>query len=179
MSKYFNVEDFFDENGNVRLTEQAVNNLMMLSEIVMNTHYSYARSEKDDLRSVGVSKALSLLEIGTFDPKRSSLKNYLYTGMRNEMKNYLYKLGREVPVDDEVLIGANQADVDSPEDVVGLVDVSDSVIISGLGRLYTPVVFKKVAATLNYMGFITSVKLVKNYPEVSKEVALVIWKKIK
>lgn len=177
--RYFCIDDFYDETGGFRLTDQGAKNLMTLSEIVMNSHYSYAVAEKEDLKSVGVFKALELLQSGSFDPTRSSLKNYLYTGMRNEMKNYLYKNGRDVAVEDEVLIGMNGTETTVDEEMTDSIIISDAEIRLALGRLYNQEVDSKVKATLNHMGFVTSSREIRRYVEVYKEVALVIWMKQK
>lgn len=177
-AKFFSIEDFYGEEMNVRVTEQGAKNLMTLSEIVMNSHYSYA-TDKEDLKSVGVKKALDLLYNGGFDPSRSSLKNYLYTGMRNEMKNYLYKNSRDVPVDDEILLGINQSYEDPTDGTYGLLVVDDSEIRRALGRLFNEERFNKVRASLNSIGFTTTSKEFVRYREVDKEVALVLWKKLK
>lgn len=93
-----------EENpGKVRFFKQ----LYKLAEIVLNKHYSYITdpSTKEDLISEAVLKGYELVLQGNFDAKRSSLKNYIYTGMRNEMSNYLYKNKKEVVLDE--ILGAS------------------------------------------------------------------------
>ena len=178
---YFSVDDFF-KDGEVRITERGEQNLLTLCEVVMNTHYSYALStDKEDLKSVGILKALELLHNGDFDPSRSTLKNYLYTGMRNEMKNYLYKTGKDVVVDDEILLGINEDKHSSIEDSMDYVDISDSLITKALGKLVrNEDTMNKIKASLKCMGFDVTYKgEVRMYKEVEKEVCLVVWKRIK
>ncbi len=63
--------------------------------VVFNTHFSYVteRELKRDLMQVGYLKAYELLGNGNYDPSMS-LRNFLYTGIRNEMHNTLYHLGK-------------------------------------------------------------------------------------
>lgn len=181
MSRYFSVEDFF-EDGKVRITKQGEQNLLTLCEVVMNTHYSYALSvDKEDLKSIGVLKALELLNNGGFDPSRSTLKNYLYTGMRNEMKNYLYKNSKDVVVDDEILLGINEDKYSSIEDSLDVTDISDSFIVATVGRFIRDEdTLNKIKSTLKLMGFGVNYRgELKMYKEVEKEVCLVIWKRLK
>ena len=95
---------FFDEQGKVRITEEGYEDIMDLADIVIAKHF-YLNSDidKEDLKSIGILKVLELLNEGNFDPTRSSLKNYCYTGMRNEMKNHLYRSEKLIPVEDEIL----------------------------------------------------------------------------
>lgn len=165
------------------ITDQGVKDLYTLSEIVMNSHYSYATpDDKEELKSVGVAKALDLLNNGNFDSSRSSLKNYLYTGMRNEMKNYLYKAHRDVEIDDEIL----QAVTEDPDDGVSaqyldLIEIPEYIVISETRRFWNETItLHKILSTLTYMGFDVGYRgPLKFYKEVEKEVCLVIWKKLK
>lgn len=80
--------------------ERLYANLRKLALIVLHCHYSFIRDEstQEDLISEAVSKAWELLASGTFDPKRSSIRNYCYSGMRNQMQNYVYKSTRSIAV---------------------------------------------------------------------------------
>lgn len=181
MSSYFSIDDFF-KDGEVRITEQGEKNLLTLCEVVMNTHYSYALSiDKEDLKSVGILKALELLHNGGFDPSRSTLKNYLYTGMRNEMKNYLYKNGKDVAVEDEILLGINEDKHSSIEDSMDYIDISDGFIISTIGRFVkSEETLNKIKSTLKFMGFDVNYRgELRMYKEVEKEVCLVVWRRLK
>ena len=85
--------------------------LRKLAEIVANKHFSYIpREERQDLITEGVLKGLSLLNDAKFDSTRSSLKNYIYSGMRNEMTNYLYRNKKEYPTEEFPVL---QAEVSS------------------------------------------------------------------
>jgi hypothetical protein len=68
--------------------------LMDLASIVQRKHYYASTNERDDLISVGVLKALTLIANGAFAESKGSLLNYIYSGMRNEMHNYLYHLNK-------------------------------------------------------------------------------------
>lgn len=70
--------------------------LQILAGIVFRKHYYASFCDKDDLLSVGVLKALSLINEGNFSKKKGTLLNYLYTGMRNEMHNYLYHKNKKL-----------------------------------------------------------------------------------
>lgn len=78
--------------------------LRKLSEIVANRHYSRVPAQtKEDIISEGVVKGMALLEEGRFDRNITSLKNYLYTGMRNQQQNFLFRSRKEIPSEDEVI----------------------------------------------------------------------------
>lgn len=69
--------------------------------LVVCKNFSYVKSfDREDLISVGVLKCLDLIRAGKYDHKRNSLKNYLWTGARNEMTNFLYKSSKEFPVEE-------------------------------------------------------------------------------
>ena len=77
--------------------------LVNLSSIVYTRHFYANGNEKQDLISVGVLKALSLVRGGKWDPEKGKLITYLYTGIRNEMHNYIYRISREVLMDNEFI----------------------------------------------------------------------------
>lgn len=64
-------------------------------QVVFYTHFSFVDSKelKEDLMQVGFLKAYELLNNGNYDPTMA-LRNFLYTGIRNEMHNTLYHLGK-------------------------------------------------------------------------------------
>ena len=98
------------ESGEIKDELLFLKHCRKLAEIVCNKHYEYVKyHDRDDLYSVAVMKAYDLVSKGEYNIESGSLKSYLYTGMRNEMKNYLYKNSRDVPVDDEILLGINQS----------------------------------------------------------------------
>lgn len=82
--------------------------IMKLAEIVFQTHYSFLQEHKQDLISVAIDKAVRMIEKGDFDPSRGNLRNYLYSGMRNEQQNYYVKYLRfsrkEIVTDDLSLV---------------------------------------------------------------------------
>ncbi len=77
--------------------------LMDLASIVFTRHFYANYDEREDLISVGVLKALSLLEEGNFVSSKGKLLSFLYTGMRNEMHNYIYRISREVICEDSFI----------------------------------------------------------------------------
>ncbi len=64
--------------------------LITLAEIIIRKHFYASVNEKDDLVSVGLVKAFSMLNDNKFNKDRGNICTYLYTGMRNDMHNYLY-----------------------------------------------------------------------------------------
>ena len=90
----------------LNLTENDLNNstvlcnkLVTLAEIIVRKHFYASLKEKDDLVSIGVLKALSLIKAGSWSRGKGSLVNYIYAGMRNDMHNYLYHQSKEVVKD--------------------------------------------------------------------------------
>ena len=92
-----------DINNEVELS----NKLMDLAGIVFRKHYYASYGEKDDLISVGVLKALSLIKGGNFSENKGTLLNFLYTGMRNEMHNYLYHQKKKVKCEEMISEASN------------------------------------------------------------------------
>lgn len=155
------------------ITDKGVKDLMKLAEIVVNSHYSYTDLDtREDLKQVALLKAIEWLSKTDYDASRSSLKNVLYTCMRNECKNYVYRNTRDTPVDDEVLIGANSA-VTSLE-----VDLTPIGIYKVPVRRLSDEDKVKVLESLAYLGFDTGCKKVL-HKEVTRWVTLVIWKMLR
>lgn len=162
-------KDFYPE-----ITPQGVSDLYKLAEIVTNCHFTYVPyNEREDLTSVAILKAISFVKESEFDPSRSTLKNVLYTAMRNEMKNSLYRLSKDTPVDDEILIGANES-VGTVDDSISYIEIKDRDI--NIPRCKD---IDKVKSTLASLGFIVDTTEKKYYEEVERWVALVIHQKIK
>jgi len=84
--------------------------LMTLVEIVISRHYYASQSYIDDLRSVGLVKAMSLIHEGNFDKSKGNFVTYLYTGIRNDLHNHLYHLNKIETVDLDVLINQGEED---------------------------------------------------------------------
>lgn len=80
-------KDLNDENA-------LANKLVTLAEIIVRKHFYSSKEDKDDLVSIGVLKAISMIKSGRFDAKKGNLCTFLYTGMRNDMHNYLYHLNK-------------------------------------------------------------------------------------
>jgi hypothetical protein len=70
--------------------------LLDLAGIVFRKHFYASYEEKEDLISIGVLKALTLISGGTFDNEKGKVINFLYTGMRNEMHNYIYHKNKKI-----------------------------------------------------------------------------------
>lgn len=73
--------------------------LFSLSEAVVSIHYS-GYWDREEMVSVGVEKALSLLKEPYFEPSKN-IRGFLYTGIRNEVGNYLRRNSRTLPVSPE------------------------------------------------------------------------------
>lgn len=119
---YFDLNKFYDEKGNLRdpLPQTAMDDLEKLITVVLNKHFSkVSPSKKDDLKQLGWYKVFKTLRAGGFDPSRSSLKNYLYTGIRNEMGNFLVKGSREEFLDNTLLEGGFLQEYDEDGAPVG------------------------------------------------------------
>lgn len=86
--------------------------------VVFYKYFSYVTNEqtKQDLFQEGYLKAYELLNNGNYDPSMS-LRNFIYTGVRNTMTNYMYHHKKENHVDLEIL--------DKYENVIGVDDVLD------------------------------------------------------
>ena len=77
--------------------------LTTLAEIIVRKHFYASWKDKDDLVSVGVLKALTLIHNGSWTRAKGSFVNYIYSGMRNDMHNYLYHQNKFSFVDNESL----------------------------------------------------------------------------
>lgn len=64
--------------------------LMVLTEIVISRHFYASGYLFEDLCSIGVVKALSMIRDGHFDRSKGNFVSFLYTGIRNEVHNFLY-----------------------------------------------------------------------------------------
>ena len=98
-------------DGKLDLNSYNLEALENLVNVVVNKHFSHY-NELEDLVSVGLLKCIELLEVNAFDPvkypAKSALKNFLYTGIRNEVGNYIYhnKNNKKEVVTDIVPINA-------------------------------------------------------------------------
>lgn len=180
---FFVQRNFYDPNtGSLHITDKGWEDISNLADIVIASHfYSNSLEEKEELKSIGHLKALELLSAGTFDPTKSSIKNYLYTGMRNEMKNYCYKTAKAIPVDDEVMkintdsvTFSHLMDEDSSAEEISLEDIEVCV---GRDKTYV----KLVGNRLMEMGFEVrglkhSQDPIENKDRLEMMVCIVIWK---
>ena len=66
-------------------------------DVVYCIHFYYIRDAylKEDLKQEGYLKAYELLSTGNYDPNKS-LRNYLFTGVRNAMTNYMYHAKKDM-----------------------------------------------------------------------------------
>lgn len=94
--------------------------IMTLAEIVVRKHFYASENEKEDLRSIGILKAYTMLSEGNFDNSKGNLATYLYTGMRNDMHNYLYHQNKFNLTDIDNLIEDGSEDTYFQDDTVYL-----------------------------------------------------------
>lgn len=92
------------------LTEKDLENLdilgeklIQLAEIIIRKHFYASYADKDDLVSVGVLKALTLIHEDKWTKAKGNFMTYIYTGMRNEIHNYLYHQNKFSTVDPDSL----------------------------------------------------------------------------
>ena len=104
-------------NNNISMYEMVDN----IVQVVVATHFSYItdRELRKDLMQTGFLKAYELLNNGNYDPNLS-LRNFLYTGIRNEIHNTLYHLGKIPTVSLDVL--------DVYDNVIGYRQVRDFTV---------------------------------------------------
>lgn len=137
---FMDLSHFYNDSMELDINEEGIDDIKTLCEIVLNKHFSYVRrsgfsDEADDLMSEGYLKCIKLLRSGRFDVTKS-LKNYLYTGVRNEMGNYLNRFKKETPVDDEILIKTNESrTMIDKETEINLVYIDISIIVDTINKL--------------------------------------------
>lgn len=81
----------------LNLTEKDIDNpdvlaekLITLAEIVVRKHFYASLQDKEDLVSIGVLKALTMIKESKWDKNKGNFMTFIYTGMRNDIHNYLY-----------------------------------------------------------------------------------------
>lgn len=174
-ASFFELKEFI-KDGKVEISEVGIKNMYDLCDIVIYKHFSYTdRQTREDLVSVGILKMIELLSQNRYDPERSSLKNYLYTGVRNEMKNYLYRNTKDVVVDDEILIGMNEASSDDVNSELLHISTTEITSIANSLRLSSEQV-EMVKSSLEHMGFNGGSEISPYYSEVDSAVSLLVWR---
>lgn len=103
--------------------------MLKLSEIVYQRHFSSLSNDKEDLISIGVVKALHMLERGDFDAEKGSMMNYLYAGVRNSMYNHYMK---------NISYGRKEVLTDVLPSVVSEVPLYDLVYHVDFNMVYKP-----------------------------------------
>lgn len=84
--------------------------LITLAEIVVRKHFYASLQDKEDLVSIGVLKALTMISSGNWDKSKGNFMTYIYTGMRNDMHNYLYHENKFDTTDLDVLSDRGKED---------------------------------------------------------------------
>lgn len=92
MALQLSEQDLLDENI-------LANKLVTLAEIIVRKHFYASSNDSEDLISIGVLKALSMIKDNKFVKSKGNFASFLYTGMRNDMHNYLYHQNKFNTVD--------------------------------------------------------------------------------
>lgn len=92
MALQLSEQDLHDENI-------LANKLVTLAEIIVRKHFYASVNDSEDLVSIGVLKALSMINDNKFVSSKGNFASFLYTGMRNDMHNYLYHQNKFNTVD--------------------------------------------------------------------------------
>lgn len=154
---------------------QMVENIV---QVVFYTYYGYVKEQtlKEDMMQQGFMKAYELLNNGNYDPTMS-LRNFIFTGVRNEMHNMLYHLNKIPTVDLEQL--------DKYENVVGYYDTGDLTFEMKKIKEITDIFSRNGNYFPSIYNYVISLGLIQAEPIPEPEVnakmldsikALVLWK---
>lgn len=100
--------DFFNTNDSLFITDEGVQDLRILCDIVIKKHYNFVKySEREDLICEGYLTCLELLNSDKIDPTLN-LFNYLYSGIRNNIHNYMLRFSREIQTDFDFIENTNE-----------------------------------------------------------------------
>lgn len=127
--------------------------IIQLAEIVMRKHFYASYNEREDLISVGVLKAYTLIEKGQWRSGRGAFYNYIYAGMRNDMHNYLYHQNKEALMDENSDLDKSTVDEYLADEVYNLdFSVVDS-ICKYFSNIYGLWIYVEVIKSLEDLGF--------------------------
>ena len=103
LKRFPKVDELF-QDGDLVLDEVNLQHLENLVTVVVNKHFKNYH-ENEELCALGMATVVEVLKLGEFDPEKGSLKNFLYTSIRNACTNYLYhfKNSNKEIVSDEAL----------------------------------------------------------------------------
>ena len=165
-------DDFVDADGKLSFGEEGYALLRKLCEIVINTHYPSAIG-KIDLMDMGVDKCLRLLVSGKYDPNRALLKNFLYTGVRNDIGNYLHRARREVCYTREMFeaIDGGTSGVEADFADVTVEEAAVEEVLTGLGRMAEASCLR---GYLSQQGFTVPGRKT-HHADMRREGVLVLW----
>ena len=94
--------------------------MITLAEIVFRKHFYASSEEKEDLVSVGVLKAVKMINDNIFDKSKGNFATLIYTGMRNDMHNYLYHKNKFDLISLDCLLEEGKDDTYFERDVIAL-----------------------------------------------------------
>lgn len=92
--------------------------LMTLCEIIWRKHFYLSVSERDDLISIGLLKALESINSGKWDKNKGNFATFIYSGIRNSMHNYLYHENKFNKVDIDEMTESGEDDEYFHEEVI-------------------------------------------------------------
>jgi len=156
--------------------------LFRLSERVLNRYYYGYPLYRDDLIQEGVIKANDLVKQGDYDSERSTMYNYLFTGIRNQMSNFIKKMPSDIHIDlvPETPVYDAHADMQRWEDIFecdALKTVKSNVIAMMEGKivlnLWTGVSEEEKAIFVKIIQEKTKIKDVQTIYDSSGD--LILW----
>lgn len=104
------IEDLvvYDKDGELVISDELTSSLYRLARDIILSYYKGAtKQDKEDLIQEAVIKGFAVLKRRDYDSEVSSLRNYLYSGMRNTMSNYMYHQRKLIPVETIVAFDEN------------------------------------------------------------------------
>lgn len=171
--------------------------LITLAEIVVRKHFYASLQDKEDLVSIGVLKALTMISKGKWDKGKGNFMTYIYTGMRNDMHNYLYHENKFDTTNLEALSDRGQDDkYFEPDEVYMSYSLIHSVCLNFIPS-FGDEIERLVLVELEEMGYTIKGRLVSEESEysycsdlvtdeygkeakediVSRIIGIILWKK--
>lgn len=102
MTRFPKYKELFPNDDGVFVLDRCnIETITNLSKVVVNKHFR-AYDDFDELVQLGVCSVVDTLNDGKYDKDKGSIKNYLYTSIRNSCTNYIHhnkNFSREVVSD--------------------------------------------------------------------------------
>lgn len=161
MSPYYKRFPTYEElypNGELSLNSRNLEALNNLVSVVISKYFK-GYGEIEEFQSIGMLKAIELLESNSFDRNKytssQALKNFLFTGIRNSISNYIYhylNLDKELVLD--ILPENNKVSDDS-------LDITRSLVDKFINSVSFDIDKEQLYSYLSYLGFHLSSKSFK------------------